>query len=416
LRPNAWIPIAVPAVLFAILLACAVSPLAAAWSDSAAFAAVPFALFAAAFVFGPLFSQTRVSLMSLYLASAFFVCRLFFSVQERPDRALMAVFLVTLYAPALTVLFYHLTERGLFNIHGAVRVVLVVSCAAMTALLPLARPVTGHLQERWQALFGPATSWLPVALPGLIAVGMAAPLLLIKKKHESPMLGPILCLSLVFTLIAMSFPSPLWRTAGRSAAVLTLFMSGAAFTLALAVLESAWRSAYIDDLTQLPGRRQLKHHFARLEAGYAIAIVDMDRFKGINDTWGHDTGDQVLKFVASRLAANTIGKAYRYGGEEFVIVGEGRDFDSVVEAMETLRKSIARHEFVIRGPARPRVKPADPALLRSGAKTRTIAVTVSIGVARHSGRHGSPAEVLQAADRALYQAKEAGRNQTRAVR
>jgi diguanylate cyclase (GGDEF)-like protein len=211
--------------------------------------------------------------------------------------------------------------------------------------------------------------------------------------------------------------SSLWQP-GQARAVLLAFSSGAAATLMLAVMETTWRNANLDELTELPGRRPFKHHLARLGADYALAVLDVDHFKKINDRYGHDTGDQVLRFIASHLKQLPAGQAYRYGGEEFVIVSEGDDYDRIVETMDNLRQAIQEREFIVRSVNRPRRRPAAlPGVAGAGGEPdgdagqrKVLRVSVSIGVARRDARHHATMEVLTAADRALYRAKKGGRN------
>ena len=136
--------------------------------------------------------------------------------------------------------------------------------------------------------------------------------------------------------------------------------------------------------------------------------MDIDHFKRINDRHGHEVGDQVLRYVASRLRENRAGKAYRYGGEEFVIVCTRGNYERNVAALEELREAIADKGFVRRGRKRPRRKPSQPRT--RGGSRHTVGVTASIGVARNSDRYDSASDVLRAADKALYRAKRAGRN------
>ncbi|MFC1498748.1 diguanylate cyclase, partial [Verrucomicrobiota bacterium] len=103
-------------------------------------------------------------------------------------------------------------------------------------------------------------------------------------------------------------------------------------------------------------------------------------------------------------------------GEEFVIICEGNEFTSKVSALEELLKSIRGHKFAMRSKSRPRRKPKYPWLVKSSSKPKTITVTVSIGVAKNNRRYSSPQEVLEAADKALYKAKNAGRNRLQAAR
>jgi len=105
---------------------------------------------------------------------------------------------------------------------------------------------------------------------------------------------------------------------------LSLFC-GSCVLAAGSIVETSYLLAYHDELTTLPSRRAFHDALLRLEAPYSIAMVDIDHFKRCNDTYGHDTGDQVLRMVASRLArVSGGGQAYRCGGEEFAILFSGK--------------------------------------------------------------------------------------------
>ncbi|MGH9858754.1 MAG: GGDEF domain-containing protein, partial [Candidatus Acidiferrales bacterium] len=139
-------------------------------------------------------------------------------------------------------------------------------------------------------------------------------------------------------------------------------------------------------------------------------MVDIDHFKKFNDTYGHDAGDQVLRKVAIHLAAvSGGGRAFRYGGEEFTVVFPGLSDKEAQPFLEALRVRIEDAGFRLRGALRPKRKPKERrARVRGGKK---VHVTVSIGVAEYGGKLDSAQAVIDAADRALYRAKEAGRNQ-----
>jgi diguanylate cyclase (GGDEF)-like protein len=176
------------------------------------------------------------------------------------------------------------------------------------------------------------------------------------------------------------------------------------------------RAAMFDGLTGIHNRRWLDETLHRLELRYrkspdqelSVSLIDIDHFKRFNDTYGHDAGDHVLRLVAARLAqAPGGGTAYRYGGEEFALVFPGKGVDECVPHLEELRETVETSRFTMRRRFRPRVKPK----MDKGRRTRQqITITVSIGVAERNHRHASPDQVVQAADKALYRAKEAGRN------
>jgi GGDEF domain-containing protein len=207
----------------------------------------------------------------------------------------------------------------------------------------------------------------------------------------------------------------------------TVYSATAACILAASIIENSYLLAYHDELTTLPSRRAFNDALLRLQYPYSIAVVDIDHFKRFNDTYGHDTGDQVLRLVAAGLSRVTGGgHAYRCGGEEFNILFPGKTTSEVVDHLEQLRAAIESSEFHLRGGDR-RQAPRGPdrrnekvrGRARKGHAIRELAhekspaalsVTVSIGVANSEQEGADPDLVLQAADKALYRAKENGRN------
>lgn len=196
----------------------------------------------------------------------------------------------------------------------------------------------------------------------------------------------------------------------RSEHVRLIYMSFAGAMLTMSLLESSYRMAYHDELTGLPARRAFNDALMRLDDRYAVAIVDIDHFKKFNDTYGHDTGDQVLRMVASRLArVSGGGEAFRYGGEEFCIVFPHLTVRDALPYLERLRADIADAPFVLRGQDRLARTIEDRARAEHESNLETH-VTVSIGVAGANGRLVNVDDNLRAADKALYKAKRNGRN------
>jgi two-component system, cell cycle response regulator len=159
--------------------------------------------------------------------------------------------------------------------------------------------------------------------------------------------------------------------------------------------------AITDALTGLSNRRYMESHLATLieqsaARGKSLAalVLDIDYFKAINDSHGHDAGDDVLRDFALRIKRSIRGidLACRYGGEEFVIVMPETDMAVAAMVAERLRRRIA----------------ADPFAIAQG--TRHIPVTISIGIAGLRGKEDSAANLLKRADEALYRAKRDGRN------
>ena len=193
--------------------------------------------------------------------------------------------------------------------------------------------------------------------------------------------------------------------------VFAAFMTAAGAMLLAALLQESHQLAFRDELTGLLGRRALQERLRSLGPRYALAMVDIDHFKKFNDTHGHDVGDQVLKLVAGRLA-NVAGGgiAYRYGGEEFSVLFPDRDAAQAMPHLEAVRGAIERYRMAVRADDRPKESDDTVNLRVSKQPQKTLSVTISIGVAEPGGELRSPAQVLKAADDALYRAKEAGRN------
>ena len=193
----------------------------------------------------------------------------------------------------------------------------------------------------------------------------------------------------------------------------------AGLILASSIVESSYSLAYRDELTGLHSRRAFNDAAASLKAPYAVAVVDIDHFKSINDTYGHNTGDQVLRMVAARLAnVSGGGHAYRVGGEEFTILFPSRNAQNVFQHLELLRMNIESCSFRLRrGEDRRKTPRETDRRAAPGRKTKTtrhptsgaLSVTVSIGIAE-SRPHATVEQVIESADKALYAAKQGGRN------
>ena len=189
------------------------------------------------------------------------------------------------------------------------------------------------------------------------------------------------------------------------------FMAAAGAILLVSLLQESHRLAFRDELTGLPSRRALEERLHGLGPVHALAMADVDHFKKFNDTHGHDIGDQVLKLVAARLAdVEGGGTAYRYGGEEFCLVFDGCTLEEALPHVEKIRADIAAYQMAVRSDDRPKDPEAGTRLRRLRSPDKTLSVTVSIGIAEPDEPRATPAEVLRAADKALYRAKETGRN------
>jgi len=169
-------------------------------------------------------------------------------------------------------------------------------------------------------------------------------------------------------------------------------------------LEETVEQSITDALTGLHNRRYMESHLRTLvtdalRTGRALSmlIADIDHFKMVNDTYGHDAGDVVLKEFAVRLKRNTRGMdlACRLGGEEFVIIMPDTDIARAYQVGERLRAYVAAENFAI-------------------SSSQAIRVTASVGIATLERGDDTPETIYKRADNALYAAKRRGRNRVAA--
>jgi len=356
----------------------------------------PFTVLAAALLLGWRFNRSRLVFAIALLALTEYVL---LNVLDTPrDRTYLHALAFLL--PINLALVALLPERGTLTAAGLLRWVLLGVQVMCVVFVAQSFPVQSLKFLTTHLLPARFTAWTPVQQPAIIAFLAIGVLLAMAwfREPQSPVRGYFYSLAAVFAVLS-------WPAAGPGQ---ELWLATAGLILVVAVIESSYLMAYRDGLTELPGRRALNEALPRLSGQFSVAMVDVDHFKRFNDTYGHDAGDHVLRLVAARLAqAPGGGTAYRYGGEEFALVFPGKGQDECLPHLEELRETVETSHFTMRRRFRPRVKPK----AEKGRKTRqAITITVSIGVAERNHRNSSPDLVVQAADKALYRAKEAGRN------
>lgn len=182
----------------------------------------------------------------------------------------------------------------------------------------------------------------------------------------------------------------------------------AGLVFAVGVLWAAYRMAFVDPLTGLANRRALDERLASSGWKLALAMVDVDFFKKLNDRYGHDNGDLVLRAVARELGRTRGARAYRYGGEEFCLVFAGRQIARADQVLEGLRTRIEAMRVPVGGSGGRSA--ASQQAVRKGQRGAELSCTVSIGLAQREAERRSTEAVLKAADQALYKAKQKGRN------
>ena len=330
---------------------------------------------------------------------------------DAPGKAALAA--IGLLLPFDFVLLSFQREQG-FTASSLAPVGLLLFVESVIVAVLCREPLAGASRVAHHAL-QPA----PLAFATQLAFAAAAVILLIRFLlfHKPAESGFLWALAACF--LALRF--------GGAGRIPSVYFAAAAFLLAGSIVETSYLLAYHDELTTLPSRRAFHDALLRVEAPYSIAMVDIDHFKRCNDTYGHDTGDQVLRMVASRLArVSGGGQAYRCGGEEFAILFPGKTTTDVLDHLEKLRADIEASTLRLRGPdrrqatrgpdrrnQRPRGRGQTGYAIRQLSRPTTssdISVTVSIGVATSKRENPFAEEVIRAADKALYRAKAGGRN------
>ena len=253
---------------------------------------------------------------------------------------------------------------------------------------------------------------------------------LVDNSHEHVWLGFALLSSQLasgLTLIIIT----LWKRTSTETAILAAWLTGnaiffdfgliaisttlfSALLLAMFVslIQSAYDLAFVDALTLLPGRRALDERMGTLSKQFSIAMIDIDHFKKFNDSYGHDTGDQVLRLVASKIRkVGAGGIAYRYGGEEFAVLFPQKKLELIEPALNKLRENIAGYQMTLRSKERMQSKKLGEQLRGVvSPREKGINVTVSIGVSQKTEQNNTPELVIKSADKSLYRAKNTGRN------
>jgi diguanylate cyclase (GGDEF)-like protein len=366
---------------------------------------IPYAIVAAGLALSWRFNRGRVFFVLMSLAVSYWAMsghlpfRAPMVVPQLSKQFLLAV--LGIFLPLNILVFSLLKERGIFTRPGFLRAIFLL------AQVGLAYWAWNSLDQRTLAAlsikFWP-THWMlqtNITHIGIVLFG-AAFLVLI---YRSVTKGSALDGGTLGTLIAVAYMLHSWN-----ADTLVWLLAAAAGILLIALVQDSYKKAYVDELTNLPGRRSLEEYFLKLGGDYTVGMVDIDHFKKCNDRYGHDVGDQVLRMIATHLRkVGSGGKAFRYGGEEFTVVFPGKLSGEAFPPLEALRASIEANRFVVRSPMRTPDRPESPP---QRTDQRKLGITVSIGFA-DSDEGGRPYDVIKAADKALYQAKNGGRNRVR---
>jgi len=358
----------------------------------------PWIVFGAGLLLGWRFNRSQLVVALAVLFAANRALAAFPPEASSTGRTVFAA--IALLLPLDLALLAWLAERSIVLWSG--RLVLGVLLAEPLAVALLLRPELADLARGLDRVFvSVALPWLRI--PQLALLAFVAALSLVGLRFFTR--RTVIQSNFVWTLIAAF----LALNSGGTGAASTVYLTTGGLLLVVSLIETSHRMAFSDELTGLPSRRALTDALLRLPEVYAIAMVDIDHFKKLNDQYGHAVGDQVLRLIGTTLTRTEGGgRPFRYGGEEFAVLFPGKAAEEAVPYLEDLREAIEASSFVVRGRDRPTRRPDKP--VRSAGGRKSLSVTVSIGVAEPDDLDADPEDVIRTADQALYRAKRTGRN------
>jgi diguanylate cyclase (GGDEF)-like protein len=335
------------------------------------------------------FNKSRVAFMLALLLVWFFKSSIpgIVAIPENPFLALISLNILYLAGSG---------ERGVFSIHGLRKAVIIVFQFVSVYYFTVYDPVLYQAKEERVVRYLHLFIDLPYAGLPFMLLSLAAINNIFRDRRYD----------LSFALGAVSGLTILSALGNDLSA---LNMTAVFLMMFIGTLSSIYTISYVDELTGLPGRRAYNEYTATLGSKYTIAMADIDHFKKFNDTYGHDTGDEVLKLVARVLSTvGGGGKTFRFGGEEFVIVFNGKRKENTAAHLEHLRKQIAQTPFTVRNrKSRKQFKKTGVKSKPGGSKNIKITMSFGAGDSREGKRL---AGVMKEADVALYKSKKKGRN------
>lgn len=382
------------------------------WSLRAVLGYAPYLVIAVGIAAGLGFHSSRAVFSLLAILAGYWLVSRYFADGWRGGgpEARIAYAALSDLLPINLVFFAFIRERGVLTPAGLNRMAFIGLQVVLVAFLTgagnwLEAGTAATLRQGMDALlhyrvFDPSfDAWTHLPQPSILLFILAfiillVRLLVLRSPLDGGSLGALAASALALHMVGQGVAS-------------TVHFTVAALILLLGVIQDAYRMAFLDELTGLPGRRALTAAQKRLGGHYTAAMLDVDHFKSFNDTYGHDVGDQVLKMVAARMGDVTGGgKSFRYGGEEFTVLFQNKSKNDAALHLESLRHAIEGSSFRLRAKDRPEEKPGRK---KKAHGAKMVGVTVSIGMAERQAKE-APDDVLKRADEALYRAKEGGRN------
>jgi len=357
---------------------------------------------AAGVCLGWYYNQSHIICALLVLAVADATLRWLETSASQPGdigRTLVAALAVLL--PLNLVAYSVLGERGPLTSRCLRRFAPILAQVIAVGLIARASRPTIMVWLSYSFVAAAWTGWTAIPQVGVATFGAALLFLIVRGALYQDLIGA----GFVWTLVsAFAALHGVWR--GWDPAP---FFAAGEWVLIGSLMGARHRTGYYDDLTELPGWRTLDETLLREGSRHVVAMVSVDHFPHLRYTLGREVGDQVLRMVATQLRrVSGGGVAHRYGRESFAVLFTDVPAAEVVSHLDVARRAIASYCFVLRGPGRPRNKPAVPAP-PTGPRV-VVTVTVSIGVGERDCQTTRPRHVIRGACQALRHAIDSGRN------
>jgi diguanylate cyclase (GGDEF)-like protein len=409
----------------------------------------PYAIFLIGAILSIHFNRSRVFFTILILTLSLFANRYY---QDKQDIKLFFSILCIIIPINFVILVFY-KERGIFSVWGIIRIGFIISQFAIANwvlhseyrdyitiiyknFIPMKENVLKTIVKSILKILPGGTSFSTTISQVSIIAFIIAFIILLIHIIKNRYIQEVVYIELLLVLLYLIYTN-------ENLVMNYLCFIAFGICLIITIIQDTYSMAFFDELTGLPSRRALRQDMMKLGMRYSIAMLDIDFFKKFNDTYGHDTGDEVLKLVASMIKnVSGGGKSYRYGGEEFTILFPGKNKNDVIIYLDELRERIGKKGYVLppknsgskksrnnssgkvnsnrkksykkgnnRNKSKHKTNNRRGSKLRSSRITaKVIYITVSIGVSQRDESYKTPDTVLKAADTALYRAKKKGRN------
>lgn len=310
--------------------------------------------------------------------------------------------------PLFWLILFSIKESRLLSEHSLSRMALALTPLLLLLTLSGWAPDIHHRLLHWKFLEGKLAIWPELSIFTVLTFVIG--IFLLDDVKIKPYLMSFFITRFPFLLglyLSLALNDPVFEPMNHFLVIFSYLVLSIIFLHV--ILRMYWNRVYLDPLTSVSNRQALDDRLHTLSGQYTLAMVDIDHFKKFNDTYGHAEGDHVLRMVAQHLVFRLGKDIYRYGGEEFCVVFEGEKRDHAETQMEEARKSLAEREFFLRDHRR---REGENPIAKTGKRDKNahLQVTISVGIADHKINSLDYVEVLKRADKALYTAKNEGRN------